>query len=58
MDLGAWVSYDEQIVKSTARAMFALLRFNPQKPIKHGEVALQNVLADICVCSARFSARK
>lgn len=38
MDVGAWISYDEQMVKSTARAMFALMRYNPQKPIKHGEL--------------------
>ncbi|CAB1112025.1 unnamed protein product [Ectocarpus sp. CCAP 1310/34] len=33
---GAWLSYDEQMVKSTARAMFALMRFNKTKPIKTG----------------------
>ncbi|CAB1114376.1 unnamed protein product [Ectocarpus sp. CCAP 1310/34] len=35
VELGGWVSYDEQMVKSTARAMHGLMRFNPQKPIKH-----------------------
>ena len=37
---GLWVSFDEQMVKSTARAMFYLMRFNKSKPIKHGESVL------------------
>ena len=37
-DPGKWLSYDEQMVKSTARAMFSLMRFNKCKPIKHGEL--------------------
>ena len=36
-DPGKWLSYDEQMIKSTARAMFSLMRFNKCKPIKHGE---------------------
>ncbi|CAN0417718.1 unnamed protein product [Pylaiella littoralis] len=35
-DPGAWLSYDEQMVKSTARANFFIMRYNPKKPIKHG----------------------
>lgn len=38
-DPGAWLSYDEQMVKSTARANFFIMRFNPKKPIKHGELS-------------------
>ena len=34
----AWLSYDEQMVKSTARSMFSLIRFNKCKPIKHDEL--------------------
>ena len=34
---GAWLSFDEQMIKSTAVAMRGILRFNPLKPIKHGE---------------------
>ena len=33
---GASLSYDEQMIKSTARASFFLMRFNKSKPIKHG----------------------
>ena len=36
-DPGRWLSSDEQMIKSTARAMFSLMRFNKCKPIKHGE---------------------
>ena len=30
---GMWVSFDEQMVKSTAKAVFYLMRFNKFKPI-------------------------
>ena len=40
---GRWVSFDEQMVKSTARAMFYLMRFNKSKPIKHGESGLKKL---------------
>eukprot|EP00904_Undaria_pinnatifida_P007340 jgi/Undpi1/3736/HiC_scaffold_16.g07105.m1 len=33
---GAWLSFDEQMIKSTAVAMRGILRFNPLKPMKHG----------------------
>ncbi|CAN0423419.1 unnamed protein product, partial [Pylaiella littoralis] len=36
-DPGAWLSYDEQMVKCTSRSMFFIMRYNPKKPIKHGE---------------------
>ena len=36
-DPGKWLSYDEQMIKSTARAMLSLMRFNKCTAIKHGE---------------------
>ena len=38
VESGAWLSYDEQMVKSSARSMFSLMRFNKCKSIKHGEL--------------------
>lgn len=42
---GEWLSFDEQMVKSTARAMTSLLRYNPAKPIKHGKLNFARVRA-------------
>ena len=41
---GEWLAFDEQMVKSTARAMHALMRFNKAKPIKHGETVFDEFL--------------
>ena len=51
---GAWLSYDEQMVKSTARSMFSLMRFNKCKPIKHGELNLEvSVYSNISIGFSR-----
>ena len=42
---GAWLSFNEQMIKSTAVAMRGILRFNPLKPIKHGECGFETWVA-------------
>ena len=45
---------DEQMVKSTARSMFSLMRFNKCKPIKHGELNLEvSVYSNISIGFSR-----
>ena len=36
-DMGAWLSFDEQMFKDTSVAVRSLQRYNPLKPIKRGK---------------------
>ena len=38
--VGLWISFDEQMVKCTARVAHFLIRFNKNKPIKHGKFGM------------------
>ena len=55
---GAWLSFDEQMIKSTAAAMRGILRFNPLKPIKHGECGFVVCEALCLVVSSSACANK
>lgn len=41
---GEWLAFDEQMAKSTARAMHGIMRFNKAKSIKHGKQVPDEVI--------------
>ena len=46
MRVGKWVSFDEQMVKCTALFSRGIQRYNPLKPIKHGEFFLHKQIGE------------
>ena len=45
MRVGKWISFDEQMVKSTALFSRSIQRYNPFKPIKHGEICFGIIMS-------------
>ena len=45
MRVGKWISFDEQMVKSTALFSRSIQRYNPLKPIKHGEICFGIIMS-------------